>query len=197
MKQVLLIFLVSLTTSACAVIQRHNQSGYMGSSTLEDEETVVDNEEIRTLSPEEREKFEDKMLLTKLERNLRNQQEQKQYNRYKATLENDRERIEFLSLDGTAARERYLQSKGYADSPNRHNRDIASLIEENDIALGMARQAVRESWGDPIEVEYAGKPGNGHERWRYIEYITTPEGYQEEERVLYFENGTLVGWEKD
>lgn len=194
MKRISLIFIIIGSLTACSLMQRRNTSNFADSGS--EEEAIVDSEQVRTLSPEEREKFEDQMLLTRLERNLHTNEERQQYNRYKVTLENDRERIEFLSLDGANARERYLQSKGYTSSPSRYNRDIASLIEQNDIALGMAKQAVRESWGDPAVVEYAGRPGAGNERWSYKEYIPTSEGYQEEQRVLYFENGVLVGWEK-
>jgi hypothetical protein len=180
-------------------IQRSNESGYAGTGYREgreEEDYTQDEKEVRNLSPEEREKYEDRMLLSRLERSIGTAEERAQYNRFKSTLESDKERLEFLALDNYSAKERYLTSKGYTSTPNRYPRDVASLIEQNDIAVGMGRQAVLESWGDPAAIEVAGRPENGNERWTYKEYISTPEGFQEENRVLYFENGRVVGWEK-
>ena len=191
----LAFILLTVGLLACGTVQRKHGSGYSGGS-FDSDDVAMDQDSSRALSPEERDKLEDQVSLNKLEHNLRTSEERAQYSRYKSTLESDRERIEFLALDGTAARERYLQSKGYTGSASRHARDVASLIEQNDIAMGMPAQAVKESWGDPMSVEYAGRPESGNERWRYIEYVSTQEGYQEEQRVLYFENGRLVGWEK-
>ncbi len=192
----LTLVLISIGLSACAIVSRHSSTDYADSRFDEESRTVLDSEKARNLSPQEREALEDRLTLNRLEKMIRTSEERTQYNNYKSSLENDRERIEFLALDGTRARERYLQNKGYSSSPTRHRRDISSLIEQNDIAVGMAREAVRESWGDPESVEVAGRRDSGNERWRYTEYVTTPEGYQQEQRLLYFEQGRLVGWEK-
>lgn len=191
-----LLLLISFGLSACAIVSRHSGSGYSPNSRIEDEDSVYDYSSTRELTPEERESLEERMLLSRLEKTLLTNEERAQYQRYKNALDTDRERIEFLSLDGFAARERYLQSRGTSSSPSRFNRDIASLIEQSDIALGMSPQAVRESWGDPMAVEVSGRPGAGNERWLYKEFVVTQEGYQQEQRLLYFENGKLVGWEK-
>lgn len=193
---ILNLLVLSIGLSACTTISRHSGSGYSGSRFEDEDKISLDSESTRALSPAEREALEDKMMVSRLEGGLRTSEEKSQYNSYKSSLESDRERIEFLSLDGARARERYLQSKGYSSSPARHGRDIASLIEQNDIAVGMPKEAVRESWGDPESVEVAGRRDSGNERWKYTEYVTTPEGYQQEQRLLYFENGRLVGWEK-
>ena len=185
--------LAALGLSACAVITRHSEAGgSKGTFDYEDPDVAA----TKQMSPEERIKYDERVLLDRLERSIQTSEEKRQYQKYRSTLESDRERIEFLSMDGTTPRQRYIQSRGYSSSPTRYTRDIASLIEDNDIALGMARQAVRESWGDPEAVEVSGRPELGNERWRYIEYVSTPEGYQQEQRVLYFESGKLVGWEK-
>ena len=60
----------------------------------------------------------------------------------------------------------------------------------------MSKQAVRESWGEPEAIEVAGNPVFGNERWRFIEQIASSEGYQTEGRMIYFEGGRVVGWER-
>jgi outer membrane protein assembly factor BamE (lipoprotein component of BamABCDE complex) len=69
------------------------------------------------------------------------------------------------------------------------------LIGQSDIMLGMTRAAVRESWGPPDEVEVAGQPMYGNERWHYTEQMTSSEGYTTERRIVIFEAGRVVGWE--
>lgn len=199
----LVFSILIIQLSACTFVNRRLQKqepydNYASSYAEEASDTTmtVDQETYRSLSVEEREQLEDKLLLSRLENALRTTDEKRHYQRFKNTLESDRERIEFLSLDGITARDRYLQSRGFTSSPRRHARDIASLIEDSDIAIGMGRQAVRESWGDPVNVDVAGRGDSGNERWWYTDYVSTPEGYQRENRVLYFENGKLVGWEK-
>lgn len=199
MKRISLLIATALLSLSCTSLQRSPSSGYSAQSArgMDDGDgTLLDDKEVRNLTPEEREQYEESTLLRRLEAVITTSEERAQYNRFKTTMESDRERIEFLTLDGYSARERYLTNKGYTEAPNRHPRDVASLIEQNDIAIGMGRKAVLESWGDPAQVEVAGRPENGNERWLYSEYVSTPEGYQEEKRVLYFQNGKLVGWEK-
>ncbi len=76
-------------------------------------------------------------------------------------------------------------------------REFASLIQEKDIAIGMDRESVRESWGDPREIQVAGNPSRQNERWTYVEFLPSPDGYQAKYRTLYFERGELVGWRSD
>lgn len=195
-----LIVLVSSTQWGCISLQRSPDSGYSGQgyrdSNDDEGEPTLDEAQVRNLSPEERELLEDSMLLRRLERAIATSEERAQYQKFKSTLESDKERLEFLALDGYVARERYLSAKGYTNAPRRHARDVASLIEQNDVAVGMDKQAVLESWGDPEIVERAGRNDGAAERWLYNEFVPTPEGYQQETRILYFERGRLVGWEK-
>jgi len=71
---------------------------------------------------------------------------------------------------------------------------VTELVDDSDIALGMQKEAVRESWGEPDYVEVSGNPKFENERWRFSVPIKTPEGYQFEERLVYFERGRVVGW---
>jgi len=70
------------------------------------------------------------------------------------------------------------------------------LVDQNDITPGMTKQAVKDAWGEPEAIDVAGNPIYGNERWQYREQITSSEGYQTETRMVYFESGLVVGWEK-
>lgn len=147
----------------------------------------------RSLTPQETQSYKAQSNRKTLETGLNSPEEKKQYLRYRPYL-NEEEKVEFLGLDSVYSRERWIQSRGLAFSTERHSRGIAHLIEQNDIALGMQKEAVKESWGDPDYVEVAGNPKLENERWRFSLPIQTSEGYQIEERFVYFENGQVVGW---
>ena len=68
-------------------------------------------------------------------------------------------------------------------------------LESRDIYLGMTAQAVRASWGEPHQVEWAGDPDQGYQRWTYHFYFPSPGGYVKESRLLYLEKSKIVGWE--
>ena len=181
-------------------MQRSSNSGYNNYSdsdfrevSLRDVSGRHNDFSSRSLSPKESADYQNQSEKKNLEANLLTPEEKKQYLRYKPYL-NEAEKIEFLSLDDVFARERWIQSRGLGFSAERYNRNVASLIEENDIALGMQKEAVRDSWGDPAYVEVSGNPKFENERWKFSLPVQTPEGYQMEERLVYFENGRVVGW---
>lgn len=80
------------------------------------------------------------------------------------------------------------------ETSSRFPASVSELVDDSDIALGMQKEAVRESWGEPDYVEVSGNPKFENERWRFSVPIKTPEGYQFEERLVYFERGRVVGW---
>lgn len=139
---------------------------------------------------------DNRIRLNRMENNLRTETEKRQYYIYKPLLKTDEQRILFLGLPSLEERERVAAQWGL----NANNTDFSAYekdaIVENDVFIGMSKKAVRESWGDPETVEVAGNPIYGNERWRYSTYISTPEGFNQENRVLYFEGGRLVGWQK-
>lgn len=135
--------------------------------------------------------------LRRLERSeIDGRREREQYFRVKPLLRSDSDRIEFLRVGSYEGRERWLRAQGVSVNSPKFARDVQDLISRNDVALGMTKQAVRESWGEPEVVEVAGNPVYGNERWKYVEQIASPEGYQSENRMVYFESGRVVGWEK-
>lgn len=149
----------------------------------------------RSLSEAERTVLEQRLRLTKLESKLESQREKRQYYQLKGVLRNDRERIGFLNLPSVEARERWANARGLVANDESHTDEVASLIEKNDVTVGMSQKAVNESWGDPDLVEVAGDPIYGNERWRYSRYISSNDGYQKQTRIIYFESGRVVGWE--
>ncbi len=68
-------------------------------------------------------------------------------------------------------------------------------ISTQDIFLGMSARAVRKSWGPPRIVEETGPRERAVERWFYKAWTPTPQGYREQRRIVYFENGQVIGWE--
>ena len=150
----------------------------------------------RDLSDREVRQVEDRANLNRAEKALEGKREREQYFRSKAYFRNDKERIDFLKLDSYEARARYLNARGIDGGVSNNPPEIQALIDINDITLGMSKQAVRDSWGEPESVEVAGNPIYGNERWHYTEQLPSTEGYSTEIRLVYFEGGRVVGWEK-
>lgn len=207
-----LVLLSLLGLSACISLTRNPRSGYA----YDDVETQDYTEDIyeqrrmnveeeakeelglgsRPLTDDERQAVDDRIRLKHMEDRLETKREKKQYYGVRAALKNDRERIYFLSLPTFEAKERWAQQRGLGQQDETYSDDVARVIESNDIALGMSQKAVMEAWGDPDAVEVAGNPLYGYERWKYNRYVSGAEGYQKEMRIVYFEGGRVVGWER-
>ena len=199
---------LSVLMSGCANLQRSGSSGYShhdddlaASRDRHAWERDLSQQELgitgsRELTDREARSVEDRSVLRKLEKQLEGKREREQYFRNKPYLKNDRERIEFLSMDSFEARARWLAAKGIDGSSTSNPPEIQALIDINDITLGMTKQAVKDSWGEPELVEVAGNPIYGNERWHYKEQLPSTEGYQTESRMVYFEGGRVAGWEK-
>ncbi len=209
-----LVILLSLGLSACALIERDARSGYAysyDSSAISGPDSLYEQrrmhmqdqarEELglmgRPLEDNERVALELRIRLKRMEARLATKREKKQYYDIRSHLKNDRERIYFLSLPTYEARERWAASRGLGQKDEAYTEEIAQTIEAKDIALGMTQKAVMESWGDPDAVEVAGNPIYGFERWKYHRYVSGADGYQKEMRIVYFEGGRVVGWERD
>lgn len=148
------------------------------------------------MNSDSRDLVNDRTALRNMEKQLEGKRETEQYYKNKPYMRSDRERMAFLSIDGFENRERWLEKKGILGAKTPHTSPIQALIEVNDITIGMTKQAVRDSWGEPELVEVAGNPVYGNERWAYSEQIPSTDGYQTEHRLVYFESGRVVGWEK-
>lgn len=64
-----------------------------------------------------------------------------------------------------------------------------------DIHMGMGSDGVLRTWGEPEKVDIAGHPAWGQQRWVYYKEIPTTRGYVRQQRIVYFEQNRVVGWE--
>jgi hypothetical protein len=193
------------------MFDRHMNSGYMDGDAST--ETAVDlyrakqqnvvneaREELgllgRPLTPDEQDAVETRLQLKRKEGRIASKREKKQYYDVRSSLKTDRERLNFLSIPSFEGRQRYANSRGLGNQSETYSSDVARVIEASDITLGMSQKAVMQSWGDPDAVEVSGNPIFGNERWKYNRYISGNEGYQKELRIVYFEGGHVIGWER-
>ena len=204
--------LAFLGLSACALMDRSSRSGYLNESE-ESASAPADlyrqkalnveteaREELgllgRPLGSDERRAIENRIQLKRLEGRIASKREKKQYFEVRGALRSDQERIQFLSLPNYETRARFAQARGFSHQEEVYSDEVAKIIESNDIALGMTQKGVTESWGDPDIVESAGNSLYGYERWKYNRYVSGDEGYKKELRIVYFEGGRVVGWER-
>lgn len=131
-----------------------------------------------------------------LERGLDSQKERTQYSKVLPWLNSDEEKLEFLSIPSIEGRQVWVnKNKILARSKNLKEYD--GITESQDIAVGMPSDYVRKSWGEPDHIEFSGNPIYKNERWKYLKQISTPQGYRQEKRLVYFEGGRVVGWETE
>jgi hypothetical protein len=165
----------------------------------EDKDELDAREELgysgRALTEQERYRLDQRMRLRRMESNIESKRDRQQYYSIRGVLRSDNERMAFLALPNYETKQRWLQNRGYLKEEAAYPENVAKTIEAQDIALGMSRKAVRESWGDPDFVENAGDPMYGYERWNYHRFTPGSDGYQKENRIVYFESGRVVGWE--
>ncbi|MCB0364848.1 MAG: hypothetical protein H6624_17480 [Bdellovibrionaceae bacterium] len=200
--------------SACSLLQRHYSSGYYGQESsvapdpaadfynlrkAHDQQEALEEMGIdptRPLGENEQHSLNLRLQLKRMEDEIPTKREKQQYYRYKAFLPGDLARITFLRIPSVEGRERWIQKLGISDDDsNGYSEDMAQIIENNDIVVGMSQKAVTESWGDPDMVEVAGSPVYRNERWKYSKYVSSEDGYRKEMRIIYFEGGRVVGWE--
>jgi hypothetical protein len=80
------------------------------------------------------------------------------------------------------------------DAKNEREHYRRQAIMNQDILLGMSAKDVQSAWGTPRDIETAGFPGSGNERWVYYNGNSTNYGV-DRPRIVYFEQGHVVGWE--
>ncbi len=66
---------------------------------------------------------------------------------------------------------------------------VRRAIQARDVVLGMTREEVANSWGEPVQRDLAGTGKRGHERWIYGSQYSLNGS-----RVVIFENGRVAGW---
>jgi hypothetical protein len=149
----------------------------------------------RPLSEAEAARLNQRLRLQRLESNLESKRDKQQYYSMRSYMKNDNERIYFLSLGDFETKQRWLANRGLQRDNDTAEPSVAKAIETNDLILGMSEKAVKESWGDPDVVEVAGNPVYGHTRWNYNRQVASGEGFQKQDRIVYFEGGRVTGWE--
>ena len=131
-----------------------------------------------------------------LERGLDSQKERIQYSKVLPWLESDEEKIDFLLIPSIEGRQAWI-NKNRIWSRAKNLKDYSDVMEAQDIAMGMPADYVKKSWGEPDGIEVSGNPIYKNERWKYLKQISTPQGYRQEKRLVYFEGGRVVGWETE
>lgn len=214
--RILFVLGVTYGLTACSIAQRSPASGYasyqdQGSplQTVDEfykerskakwnqaqEDLGYNANETRELSEQEAQDVRARIILKRLEDKLEYSVEKKQYYGYKPYFKNDFDRINFLRLPNRDARERYAQTIGLSTAETTFDRNTLNLIEAGDLAKGMSKKAVSQSWGEPELREIAGDEVYGNESWHYKKLVSTEEGYKQERRIIYFEAGRVAGWE--
>jgi hypothetical protein len=201
-----------LVFSGCALLDRSMNSGYQDISSQEANPVATfyadrNRREIAEAQSElgippgmqmneiDKQAVRNRILLRRLERGLTIMQEREQYYAYKPYLRSDVDRIEFLRSGGREAKELFVKYRGLASAEKNFDGPTVKLIDANDIAKGMSREAVRQSWGEPDNIEVSGSQLYGNERWNYSKLVSTDSGYKHETRIIYFESGRVAGWE--
>lgn len=196
--------------SACSSMQRSPESGYSGANALhESADHRVDSLEAQQVAAElghrpgqsldstQWKQVQERMRLRQLEKGLQTRKEKEQYSKILPWFENDAEKIEYLTVPTIEGRQAWINSKGvWARSTNLSGK-FKETIESGDITVGMAMDHVRKAWGEPQAVEVSGNPLYQNQRWAYLKYVSSPEGYRQERRLIYFEGGKVVGWETE
>jgi len=72
--------------------------------------------------------------------------------------------------------------------------DAAWPPPSGDVRLGMSMAEVQSNWGHPRHVLFAGTQTDGNQKWVYPDGSTSSFGLGQS-RVIYFEQGRVVGWE--
>lgn len=86
-------------------------------------------------------------------------------------------------------------SAAESHSPRRRRSRADELSDRGpDVTLGMSSQQVYSVWGEPADIETAGDPRYGNQRWIYYLGLSSPWSMRQA-RVVYFEQGRVVGWE--
>ncbi len=190
MTRLLMISALLIGQLSCVSMERSSQSGYVNYQPGDSSEVSVYekaiNEQVRTRKK--------KSEIEVLESSIRTGSEYDYYAEAKPVLKNERDRKEFLTQKSRNQQKRWLASRGISEL-SLYEPAVRQAIDEGDIALGMSKEGVLKSWGDPENVEVAGNPDYGSERWLYTHFEPSQEGYQTQQRMIYFERGKVVGWE--
>lgn len=150
----------------------------------------------KKLTEEQKQQVEKRKKLRYYERSLDSQKERVQYSKVLPWLKSDDEKLDYLTIPSIEGRQAWInQNKIWSRS--KELKGYIDVMESQDIAIGMPADYVKKAWGDPDNVETSGNPIYKNERWKYLKQVSTPQGYRQERRLVYFEGGRVVGWETE
>lgn len=150
----------------------------------------------KELAVEQKQQILERKKLRELERSLDTQKERIQYSKILPWLGSDSEKIEVLLIPSIEGRQVWI-NKNKIWSRAKDLKHFDEIVDSQDIALGMPQDYVRKSWGEPTQIETSGNSIYKNERWQYLKQVSTPQGYKQESRLVYFEGGRVVGWETE
>lgn len=191
-KSLAITMMLSLSTLSCSVFERQPEAAAKLAEKGVPLPGTRKTASIPKTSPLRRPEL--MVRLKTLENKLASSKELEQYSKVLPYMSVE-ERIRFLETDGFEDRQDYLKAQNFPSRPSVAQESMKDLVEAQDIAIDMPQTLVRRSWGEPDSVEVSGNPQFRNERWRYNKYVSTPEGFKMEKKVVYFEAGKVVGWE--
>ncbi len=150
----------------------------------------------KELSNDQKQQILDRKKLRQLERALDSQKERIQYSKVLPWLSNDTEKIEMLLIPSIEGRQVWV-NKNKIWSRVKDLKNFDEIVDSQDVALGMPQDYVRKSWGEPSQIDVSGNSIYKNERWQYLKQVSTPQGYKQQSRLIYFEGGRVVGWETE
>lgn len=200
MKKLSAVFALAVVLAGCSSpLRRAGGSGYSDREMIQKSPSpeAYGSQRSEVLSSTDWDNASKRKLVRDLENRLDSRREKEQYSKVLPWLSSDDEKIDLLSLPGVEARQSWINQKGLWKRAQTVTPETKEIIELGDISLGMVQDNVRKAWGEPQSVEVSGNPIYKNERWRYLKYVSTPDGYRQEKRNVYFEGGRVVGWETE
>ncbi|MBC7742034.1 MAG: hypothetical protein H7061_07550 [Bdellovibrionaceae bacterium] len=150
----------------------------------------------QALTEDQKIQIDKRRKLRLLERALDSHKERQQYSKVLPWLKSDDEKLDYLSIPSIEGRQAWI-NKNKIWARQKELKNYVEVMESQDIAVGMPLDYVRKSWGEPTHIEVSGNPIYKNERWKYLKQVSTPQGYRQEQRLVYFEGGRVVGWETE
>lgn len=191
----LTLSLMALGLLACSNLYRHPESGYRGAE--RNAFPIPDRAPSSVMVPHgemNKDLVNQRYSISELENRLETNAERDQYYNYQTYFKSEKDRMNFLSLTTMKERDDYMKSRVFNSKPAEIKEEYISLIENRDIAVGMTKNEIKESWGEPHQVSHAGDPIYENERWSYDRRLKTANGYEDETRHVIFEAGRVAGW---
>jgi hypothetical protein len=175
----------------------NSKASYNANPTERQHEAVEMGFDPHNLSSDQIKTLDNKRVVKNLEAKLESKRDKENYSKILPWFKDDNEKIEFLSLQSREAKSNWVAKKKILMRSQSPSTEFKDLIDSQDIAIGMPMDYVKKSWGEPISVEVSGNPAFKNARWKYLKSISTPEGFKQEKRFVYFESGRVVGWDSE